>query len=322
MSDPTLVFIGCGAAALAHTRTLRSVAPTAPRFYASRSGEKARSFSESYHGSGWFNSYEGALDDARIAVAVITTPPSTHRELTVQALRAGKNVIVEKPAFLTTAECDDVAAAAAAAGRTVLVAENYFYKPSAAVLRDLVASDAIGKLKLAWINAMKWQRSAGWRSDPQLAGGGPLFEGGVHWINLLANLGPAIESIATHECGGPLTTLTRVSYEGGAVGVLAYSWEMKTRLNGIRTSRLFGTRGSIIFESNGIFVAVRGRRSRFILPGLRDITGTRAMWADFILAARGDRPPHFSFERARLDVALLQRATSAEPHVEAEPWKS
>ena len=321
MSDPTLVFIGCGAAALAHTRTLRSVAPAVPRFYASRSGEKARSFSESYHGSGWFNSYGGALEDARIAIAVITTPPSTHRELTVRALRAGKHVIVEKPAFLTTAECDEVAAAAAATCRTVLVAENYFYKPLAAVLRDLVASAAIGTLKLAWINAMKWQRSAGWRSDPQLAGGGPLFEGGVHWINLLANLGPAIESIATYECGGPITTLTRVSYAGGAVGVLAHSWEMKSWLNGIRTSRLFGTHGSITFESNGIFVAVRGRRSRLIWPGLRDITGTRAMWADFLLAINDHRPAQFSFERARFDIALLQRAISNAAPAGTQPWQ-
>jgi UDP-N-acetylglucosamine 3-dehydrogenase len=190
------------------------------------------------------------------------------------------------------------------------------------VLRDLVADGAIGELRLAWINAMKWQRPAGWRSDPALAGGGPIFEAGVHWINLLANLGPAVETIAIDECGGPLTTLTRVGYAGGAVGVLAFSWEMRSRLNGIRVSRLFGTRGSIAFESNGIFVAVRGKTSRLIFPGLRDITGTRAMWADFISAARDHRPPQFSFERARMDIALLQRAILGECIVEATPRRS
>jgi predicted dehydrogenase len=308
MSDPTLVFLGCGAAALAHARTLRSVAPHTPRFYASRSAEKARSFSDSYRGSGWFNSYDGALDDPRVDVAVITTPPFTHLELTLRALRAGKHVIVEKPAFLSTSGFDDVATAAALAHRNVFVAENYFYKPVAIVLRDLLAIRAIGDLKLAWINAMKWQRPAAWRSDPALAGGGPLFEGGVHWINLLANLGPSVESITIDECGSPLTTLTRLRYEGGAVGVLAYSWEMKSRLNGIRLSKLFGTAGTITFESNGIFVSIRGRASRLLLPGLRDITGTRAMWADFIRSMRDQQPARFTFERARVDVALLECA--------------
>jgi predicted dehydrogenase len=135
-----------------------------------------------------------------------------------------------------------------------------------------------------------------------------LFEGGVHWINLLANLGPSVESITIDECGSPLTTLTRLRYEGGAVGVLAYSWEMKSRLNGIRLSKLFGTAGTITFESNGIFVSIRGRASRLLLPGLRDITGTRAMWADFIRSMRDQQPARFTFERARVDVALLECA--------------
>jgi UDP-N-acetylglucosamine 3-dehydrogenase len=322
MADPRLVFLGCGAAALAHTRTLRSVAPGAARFYASRSGEKARSFSESYGGSGWFHSYDGALDDPRIDVAVITTPPSTHLELTLRSLRASKNVIVEKPGFLSPAEFDEVSAAAAIVNRNVFIAENYFYKPLAMVLRDLMAARAVGDLRLAWVNAMKWQRPAGWRSDPALSGGGPLFEGGVHWIDLLANLGPAVESISSDECGGPLTSLTRLRYEGGAIGLLAYSWETKSRLNGIHVSKLYGTAGTIAFESNGVFVLVRGRRSRLILPGLRDITGTRAMWTDFIHSTIHDRRPRFTFEQARFDVALLESVARQKTQMEVEPWTS
>lgn len=322
MPEPTMAFLGCGAAALMHSRTLAKVAPRLPRLYASRIGEKARSFSESYGGSGWFDGYESALADPHISVVVVTTPPATHFALARQALQAGKHVVVEKPAFLTTAELDDIAALAAAADRQVLVAENYYYKPIAFRLRELIATGAIGELKLVWLNATKQQRVAGWRCDPLLAGGGPLFEGGVHWINVLAHLGPEIESIECEECGGPMTTVTRVRYRGGAIGLLAYSWELKSRLNGVHMSRMYGSHGSVAFETNGIFALLRGPRARVLLPGLRDLMGRRAMWLDFMAALKQPRAPQFTLARARVDVALLERALAGSPAEEKQPWIS
>ncbi|MBR9990494.1 MAG: Gfo/Idh/MocA family oxidoreductase, partial [Gemmatimonadetes bacterium] len=160
----SIVVIGCGSAAMLHTRTLRRIAPAMSRYYASRCGEKACAFSQRSAGAGWFNSYDAALQDERTGIALIATPPATHLELTLAALRAGKHVIVEKPAFLTTEECDAAAAAAALADRQVLVAENYYYKPLAAVLRDVIASGRIGDVRLIRLNALKWQRPAGWRA--------------------------------------------------------------------------------------------------------------------------------------------------------------
>lgn len=309
MSEPTFLFVGCGQAALQHSRTLHSLAPRVPRFYASRAGEKARSFSDSYGGSGWFNSYAAAIEDARIDTVVVATPPSTHAELAIAALRAGKHVVVEKPAFLTVDECDGVQEEASRANRLVMVAENYHYKPLATALRKILAADEIGDVRMAWINALKWQRAAGWRNDAAMAGGGPLFEGGIHWVSLMSHLGLRVQSVNVEECGTPATTLTRLQYQTGAVAMLAYSWEMKSRLNGIHISKIYGTAGSITFESNGLFVRVSGKRgSRLILPGLRDITGTRAMWSDFLHASRAAQQAQFTLDMAREDVALLQSA--------------
>lgn len=317
MFEPAFLFIGCGDATLRHSRTLDSVAPGCLRFYASRASEKARSFSESYGGSGWFNSYESGMADGRIDAVVIATPTFSHLELTMAALRAGKHVIVEKPAFMNLAEMDAVQALALTRNRKVMVAENYYYKPSAFILRDLLADEAIGSVRLAWINAMKWQRTAGWRGDPALSGGGPLFEGGVHWINLLANLGMRVVACETDACGGDSTTITRVRYDNGAVAVLAYSWEMKSKLNGIRISKIFGTAGAITFESNGLFIRVKGRRNRLFLPNVRDITGTRAMWRDFIAALKSDREPEFTWTKARTDIALLTRDSHLAPTLQS-----
>lgn len=306
MIGQSIAFLGCGAAALMHSRTLRRLAPKLPRFYASRSGEKACGFQRQLRGAGWFNSYEAALVDRRVSSVLIATPPSTHLELTLAALRHGKHVIVEKPAFLTPVEFDTVELAAQHAHRRVLIAENYYYKPVARLIRQLLADGEIGELRLAFINALKWQRPAGWRADPELAGGGPLFEGGIHWVNLLANLGPEIRSVETLECGSPLTTLLTARFSNGGVGALAYSWEMRSPLRGLRISRIWGTRGSLAFESNGLFLFLRGRRTRLLFPDPTDLAGYRAMFRDFLNALAYDLTPAFTLAQARRDVELLR----------------
>src|SRR5262245_20900283 len=179
-----LVFLGCGAVTAAHSRTLARMRAPVRRFYASRSDEKAASFERRFRGAGSYGSYEAALADGRTSVAFVATPPASHLELTLRALAAGKDVIVEKPAFVRVRDFDVVEAAAREAGRRVLVAENYGYKPLLRVLRGLLAAGTIGDLRFVHLNALKAQPTAGWREDPSATGGGALFEGGIHWIDL------------------------------------------------------------------------------------------------------------------------------------------
>ncbi|HSJ12864.1 MAG TPA: Gfo/Idh/MocA family oxidoreductase [Longimicrobiales bacterium] len=315
-----IAFLGCGQAAALHTRTLRGIAPRLQRVYASRDGAKAETMNRRTRGAGWFGSYASALADPDVAVALVLTPPAGHLELTLAALRAGKHVIVEKPAFLTTEQCDAAAAAATAAGRSVLVAENYFYKPLAETLREIIASGRIGALRLIRLNALKWQRPDGWRADASLAGGGPLFEGGIHWISLLANLGPQLLSLTTRECGSALTTVSTAQYAGGGTAVLTYSWEARGRPGGVQLSRLEGTAGAVTFESNGLFVREQGRLPVF--PGLRDLAGYRAMFRDFLAALAAGRPPRFTLAHARRDIELLRTAQNPAASPGEVTWMS
>ena len=121
---------------------------------------------------------------------MVATPPDSHLELTLSALEQGKHVIVEKPAFLRSADFAAVRAAEHGRGRRVLVAENYCYKPLARVLQQMSRSGVSRRGALR--PSRRGQATAavhGWRDDQAIAGGGALFEGGVHWIDLLANLG-------------------------------------------------------------------------------------------------------------------------------------
>jgi predicted dehydrogenase len=98
-------------------------------------------------------------------------------------------------------------------------------------------------------------------------------------------------------------------YDNDAVGSLYYSREIPSMLRGLRLSKLLGRRGIISFESNGLFILVRGRGlPRLVIPGFRDIRGYRAMYVDFARAVRERRAPEMSLERAMEDHRLMDQA--------------
>jgi len=307
-----LAFLGCGFATRLHSRTLRRFGDAVRRYYASRDAGRAAEFSSRYEGAGSFASYEAALADERIDVVLVATPPASHLALTEAALRAGKHVIVEKPPFLRAADFDRVEAARAAAGRQVFVAENYYYKPLLEALRAELAAGTIGEPRILSVNALKHQATGNWRDQAELSGGGALYEGGIHWINFMASLGLDVRRVHGFRPGGAegmeKTMVVVFEYDGGAVGTLYYSWEIGSPLKGLRLSAIYGSEGTLTFESNGIFLSVRGRRKRFRLPGVRDLLGYHAMFADFFGALRTGREPRFGLAAARRDLELVEEA--------------
>jgi predicted dehydrogenase len=305
------VFLGCGSIAARHSRTLASFTGVSFSF-ASRDGARAADFRRGLGGTGSYGSYAAALEADEVDAVVITTPTAQHLSLTLAALQAGKHVIVEKPAFLRSTDVGVVEAATSASGCRVFVAENYAYKPLAGVLRDVIHSNVIGEVRYLTINALKRARRGGWRDDELLAGGGALFEGGIHWINLMAGMGLTVESVQAYRPGtfdGQERSLLVVAqYEEGAVGTLHHAWDTPSLLHGLRISRIYGTSGSVTFESNGLFVLVHGRSTRLVIPSLRDIAGYRAMFADFTACLRNGREPRMTLGLARRDLELVEAA--------------
>lgn len=312
-----LAFLGCGGITRRHSRTLRSFGGEVRCHYASRDASRAAAFSAEFCGAGAFDSYAEAIADPRIDAVLVATPPDSHLTLVTAALALGKHVIVEKPAFLRAADCARAAAAEARSGRRVMVAENYCYKPLARALRGILAAGDLGEVRFVHIDAVKHQRTAGWRADPARAGGGALFEGGVHWIDLLANIGLHVETVRGFRPGdwqgSERSMLLVAEYAEGAVGTLSHSWEVPSPWRGLRLSRIYGTRGSVLFESNGLFVRVTGKRPRLMLPGLRDIGGSRAMFRDFVEVIRTGREPVMTLARAQAGLELVEAAYRTVP---------
>lgn len=282
--------------------------------FASRERARAEALRAQTGGVRAFASYDEAIASPEVDVVAVVTPPHLHLELTLAALAAGKHVLVEKPPFPRAADFDTVATAAQAAGRRVFVAENYYYKPSLARLRALLADRVIGDVLFVHVNAVKRQETSGdWRDRADVALGGALYEGGIHWVDFMANLGMEVTGVHGFQPAPRPGALERsmmvgFDYAEGAVGMLTTSWEVPSLARGLRLSKIYGRDGTITFESNGLWILVRGRKHRVYVPGLRDLAGYRAMFADFVRAWRDDAEPQLTLARARRDLAIVEAA--------------
>lgn len=84
--------------------------------------------------------------DPTIDAVVLATPPHTHYELAVSALRAGKHVMVEKPLTTATEEGEKLVAAADRLQRALLVGHVFLYSPAVVRIRSLLAEEKLGSV--------------------------------------------------------------------------------------------------------------------------------------------------------------------------------
>jgi predicted dehydrogenase len=316
-----LVFLGCGYITKVHSRHLASLRGDVTVSYASREATKAAAYCRRFQGVTAYPDYSAAIRDPKVDAVVIAVPPRFHLDLTLDALNAGKHVLVEKPAFPTLQGFQAAQAARDAAHRVVLIGENDHYKPLAVTLRKLLAEGAIGEMVFAQFTtiAKKLKAADDWRNDGNMAGGDAFFEEGIHWLHLANSLGPKIAKIHGYRprlSGNrvakgdtrPKSMMIAFEYDNTAAGSLYYSREIPSLLRGLRLSTLSGRDGIITFESNGAFVLARGKGlPRFMWPGFSDIRGYKAMYRDFVGSIREGRAPEMSLERGIDDHLLMDR---------------
>ena len=150
---------------------------------ASRDARCARDFAAANDIPDSYGSYEALLKDECIDAVYIPLPNSLHHEWTMRAAEVGKHVLCEKPLALSANECDEMAAAAEAAGVVCLEAFMYRFHPRIDGILDLVGQGAIGELRAMYSAfTFKLTSSDNIRLDPDL-GGGSLMDVGCYCVN-------------------------------------------------------------------------------------------------------------------------------------------
>lgn len=95
-------------------------------------------------GASTTEAFERVLEDGRVAALALATPPSTHAELAVTALGAGKHVLIEKPLAPSLAEANSIASAARASDRVAMCDHTYCYTPAVGAIQTLIDKGEIG----------------------------------------------------------------------------------------------------------------------------------------------------------------------------------
>lgn len=146
-------------------------------------------------------SFDDVLADKNIDVVHICTPHYMHKDMAVRALKAGKHIVLEKPAVMMPDELDELKAAYAYSDKKACIMLQNRTNTAAAEMKRISETDkTLGKL-LGMTGFMTWHRndnyyaSAKWRGTWQYEGGGVLINQAVHMIDLMDWLGGGISEI-------------------------------------------------------------------------------------------------------------------------------
>jgi 1,5-anhydro-D-fructose reductase (1,5-anhydro-D-mannitol-forming) len=209
-----------------------------------------------YKVQAWISLDEALLDPA-IEAVYVATPVFLHAPLTIQALRAGKHVLCEKPMAMNEAEARSMVRTAEESGRTFGVAYYRRTYPKVQRAKQLLAAGAIGKPVVAELTSHGWFDGNGpdeteshrnWLIDPAEAGGGPLFDVASHRIDVLNYLfgepyrATGHLSNAVHHYAVEDNATVMIDYAGGVRGIVDVRWHSKVRRD---ECRIRGTDGEM-----------------------------------------------------------------------------
>jgi predicted dehydrogenase len=170
---------------------------------ASRDLVRARQFAASFPGALSFGSYGEMYSNPEVDVVYIATPHVRHHQDCLEALRAGKHVLCEKPLAMNAQQAREIAAAAAQHDRFCMEAMWMRFMPLVLQLRDWLAKEKLGSpcaltgsfgVPTAWHPQSRFY-------DPEL-GGGALLDRGVYLVSLAHFLFGAPDHVAAHALVG------------------------------------------------------------------------------------------------------------------------
>ena len=253
------LIIGGGVAAEIHCKVLDALNVTVAGIYDVRLA--AAQALASNHNAKAFDDLEKALQED-IDFAVICTPSGTHAQLAIQVMRAGKNVVVEKPLALTPWDCDAVLQTAQQTGRLCAPISQLRFSPMYQKVKECLDKEELGTLVMASLS-MKYFRSreyyAGTWKGTKRMDGGELMNQGVHGIDIMCGL----LGKPTQVSGKVTTRYHNIEAEDTAVAHLTFpngmlaSIDSSTAVSKSKPRRfeICGSEGLIVVEEDRIALA-------------------------------------------------------------------
>ena len=146
-------------------------------------------FRNQYKGQGTFDSLQSILKDPEIDIISICTPNSTHSDIAIAAMTAGKHVLVEKPMAIRKKDCEGMIHIALKTGKSLFVVKQNRFNPPVQAVKKLIDEQKLGKIYSVAVNCF-WNRSEWYYKQSDWKGkktfdGGTLYTQFSHFIDII-----------------------------------------------------------------------------------------------------------------------------------------
>ena len=265
---------------------------------------------------------EGMLEDPAVGLVVVGTPPSTHSDAVLAALRAGKHVVCEKPFALRVEEADRMIDEAASGGLALTVYQSRRWDPDYLAMREVVRSGGIGEpfYMESFIGGYEHPCDF-WHSHEPISGG-TIFDWGSHYFDWILQLFDArVVSVTAqshkrvwHDVTNADQVSVSLTFDGGAQAMF-----LQSAIASVRKPKWYvlGTEGAITGEWADVPVPAdlpavmrvhRASGVETLTLAVRDESGFYRNLADHFA---WDEPLAVRAEDARRNVAVMEAATES-----------
>ncbi len=323
--ETTAIVVGTGAMAGSHFRFLLQHPETTRITGLVEVSEDSRTrtrkqFTEAGQECPPFFTSIGELLDAGIQAdtAFIITPHKFHFDNARDCLENGLDVLLEKPMVMNTEEAEALIAVRDRTARLLVVAFTGSLSPAIKTAKAMISQGRIGRVTGVTAHAYQWWKNitAGtWRQDPEISGGGFLFDTGSHMLNTVVDLiGEDVLEVTAimDNCGAPVEVNCSVGgrFRNGIMFCLA----------GIGDASVGHTSEVIVHGENGVLrTGMHGERLELRMPGEAefqpvDFPESRGVWEQFLAVRAGEIenpcPPEVGLRFARLMDMIRKSAGS------------
>lgn len=201
---------------------------------AERAEEVARKYQASF-----YTDLGKALEDRNVEAVYISTPVFLHVPHAIQALKAGKHVLVEKPVGISYAQaCELVKTAKISKGRCACAYFRRFY-PRYKMAKEMLKKSEFGQVVLVRMTYFSWfnperKDPKYWGVIPEKSGGGPLSDMGSHMFDVMIGLlGLPVSVFAkvatiTHTYKVEDSSVVIMDYDSGTQVIASFHWNSRT----------------------------------------------------------------------------------------------
>ncbi len=273
--------LGCGMIANFHAKAIQSLDNAVLYGVADNDFNRAQGFAENYSIKA-YKTYEDMLSDSEIDAVCVCTPSFFHAENAIDALRANKHVVLEKPMAITVEDAERIIAECKTSGKLLTVICQLRFSSDMQKLKQLIAEDAFGKIAFCDLYMKYWRdpsyyANGGWKGTKKFDGGGALMNQGIHGVDALlylagdAKLLKAKTKTHLHNIEVEDLAVAMLEFENGALGVIEASTCVNPGFD--RKIEILGSNGcAILKEDKFEKLVVRGET--IIENGSQNAVGT------------------------------------------------